>query len=156
MPKTKTPISFLQADMEMDGLGLREVFRAVCGVCRRKRAGRGNGDDLASMAGRRSICWTVCFPRLPCSTASAARPTNTSDPSMTLNPKSHPTLLTWAHCIEYLIPAPSMLWCYPVLGNTSQKKNVFFRALPELPLPLFRATCTSFSAVKDEYIYCIF
>ena len=38
------------------------------------------------------------------------------------------------------------------------KKNVFFRALPKLPLPLpfFRATCTSLSAVIKEYIKCIF
>ena len=50
--------------------------------------------------------------------------------------------------------------CNPLLtkcgkGTPPEKKNVFFRALPELPLlpPLpFRATCTSFSSVKDEYI----
>ena len=43
-------------------------------------------------------------------------------------------------------------------GTPPLKKNVFFRALPKLPLPLplFWATCTSFSAVKYKCIYCIF
>ena len=43
-------------------------------------------------------------------------------------------------------------------GTPHLKKNVFFRALPKLPLPLpfFWATCTSFSAVIKEYIKCIF
>ena len=35
-------------------------------------------------------------------------------------------------------------------GTPPKKKNVFFRALPELPLPLFRATFTSFSDVKND------
>ena len=40
-------------------------------------------------------------------------------------------------------------------GTPPEKKNVFFQALPELPpppLPLFQATCTSFSAIKNRYI----
>ena len=43
-------------------------------------------------------------------------------------------------------------------GTPPGKKNVFFRALPKLPLPLppIRATCTTFSAVKKEYIKCFF
>ena len=43
-------------------------------------------------------------------------------------------------------------------GTPPVKNNVFFRALPEFspPLPPIRATCTSFSAVKKEYITCIF
>ena len=47
---------------------------------------------------------------------------------------------------------------YLHLGNTSWKKECFLSGIARItsPLPLFRATCTSFSAVKDKYIYCIF
>ena len=44
-------------------------------------------------------------------------------------------------------------------GTPHLKKNVFFRALPKLPLPplpFFRATCTFFSDVIKVYIKCIF
>ena len=40
-------------------------------------------------------------------------------------------------------------------GSTSYKKNVFFRALPKLPLPLLppiRATCTTFLDVKNDVL----
>ena len=41
-------------------------------------------------------------------------------------------------------------------GTPHEKKNVFFRALPKLPLPrplpLFRATCTSFLDVKNNVL----
>ena len=40
------------------------------------------------------------------------------------------------------------------------KKECFLSGIARItsppPLPLFRATCTSFSAVKKEYIKCIF
>ena len=50
------------------------------------------------------------------------------------------------------------IWTTPnwTKGTPPGKKNVFFRALPKLPLPPIRATCTTFSAVKKEYIKCIF
>ena len=53
----------------------------------------------------------------------------------------------------------SILWRMgKPMGTPHRKKNVFFRALPKLPPPLppIRATCTTFSAVKKEYIKCIF
>ena len=103
--QTLKPIfSYLQADMEMETATLleRSVQSSLWGICRRKRAGRGNGDDLASMAGRRSICWTVCFPRLPCSTASAASPPTPLTPAWPWTPKvtqhfwhGHIVLNTW-------------------------------------------------------------
>ena len=46
-----------------------------------------------------------------------------------------------------------------LLGNTSFKKECFLSGIAQIPSPpppLFRATCTSFSAVKAKYIYCIF
>ena len=33
-----------------------------------------------------------------------------------------------------------------------KKKNVFFRALPELPLPQIWATCTTFLDVKNDVL----
>ena len=45
------------------------------------------------------------------------------------------------------------------LGNTSWKDECFLSGIARItppPPPFFRATCTSFSAVKDKYIYCIF
>ena len=43
-----------------------------------------------------SICWSVCFRRLCCSTRSTARPGYTSDPNLTPDPKWHPIFLTLA------------------------------------------------------------
>ena len=54
---------------------------------------------------------------------------------------------------------PELMHSHIGKGTPPEKKNIFFRALPKLPplpLPLFRATCTSFSAVKNRYRYYIF
>ena len=39
-------------------------------------------------------------------------------------------------------------------GRSSERKNIFFRALPELPLspPPIRATCTTFLDVKNNVL----
>ena len=49
--------------------------------------------------------------------------------------------------------------CINQLGKTSYKNKCFLSGIARItspPLPFFRATCTSFSAVIKEYIKCIF
>ena len=68
----------------------------------------------------------------------------------------------WRNDFQFNVISASLISIWLVslaLGNTSLKKECFLSGIAQITSPRpppFRATCTSFAAVKNKYIYCIF
>ena len=97
----------------------------------------------------------VCFQRLPCSTAWAARPTNTSDPNVTLDPQKSPSTFDTGHSkkrvsriaanIALSCPAPlSIFSVYPT--SFCKFFNPFFLASSISFTQRRRSNCRDLSA----------
>ena len=75
----------------------RSVQGSLWVVVGGKGRGGGNGDDLASMAERHSICWSCLFPKIALLHCLGCQATNTSDPNLTLDPQKSPNTFDTGH-----------------------------------------------------------